>query len=76
MDSRPAPTAPPRADAAGARCDSWVNDRRCHRDASVRLYAPDGKRCPSGPICRQCAEEIVSEYREKLDQVWSFEAVS
>jgi len=34
------------------------------------LLDPDGKLTPGVRICAKCAEEIVTEYREKLGQEW------
>ena len=45
---------------------------RCPRPATGKLYAPDGEPVPGGRYCTECAGSIVSEYLEKLGEVWLF----
>ncbi len=52
------------------RCDHW-NPGRCTAEGTHILYAPDGGRVPGGPICLAHGLAITTEYREKLDEVWT-----
>lgn len=51
--------------------DPPLRPMRCTRDAVVWLYGPDGDAVPGGRMCRDCADEVVREYREKLGEVWT-----
>ena len=62
-----------------SRCSNWIpsasehkwrSHARCEGTAEVALLDPDGKLTPGVRICAKCAEEIVTEYREKLGQEW------
>lgn len=53
-----------------ARCCKWErNQPRCNQVAEVMLLAPDGK--TMGKYCSHDAEEITTEYREKLNENWT-----
>lgn len=52
-------------------CSYWPRDgQRCAAPATRRLYAPDGEPVPGGCYCRDHAEAISAEYRQKLAEDW------
>jgi hypothetical protein len=53
----------------------FVVPSRCERDAVGLLYHWDGKPVPSAFLCRECADEIIAEYREKLGEEWTLRPV-
>lgn len=46
---------------------------RQRHPAEGHLLSPDGKRVP-GAMCSACANTVISEYREKLGETWTFKA--
>jgi hypothetical protein len=56
----------------GTKCSNWPQKQpRCERPAAVEMFAPDGRRCPGGAWCSECAEATVSEYAVKLGEQWT-----
>jgi len=47
------------------------DSQRCTNAATVWLHAPDGRKVPGCWYCQQHANAIVTEYREKLNEVWT-----
>lgn len=45
----------------------------CGEDAVVWLRSPDGALNPGGYLCQRHADTIVTEYREKLGEIWTLE---
>jgi hypothetical protein len=52
---------------AASRCSA----RPCVEQATRWLIHPDGGRNPGGYVCQDCADKILSEYRDKLGESWS-----
>ena len=46
-----------------------INTARCQRPAVGHLTAPDG--FDAGRVCQKHADEITTEYREKLGEQWT-----
>ena len=56
------------------RCDCW-HPAKCQSRGRYDLLAPDGTRCPGGPICRDHARALITEYRDKLQEQWGLRAI-
>lgn len=54
-----------------AQCSHYPGGAHCPNNGEVWLYGPDGARVPGGPICKSCADACVTEYAEKLGEVWT-----
>lgn len=52
-------------------CTIYSNGRRCNRPGEFRLFDQEGKKVPGCQVCQECADEIISEYREKLGWNWT-----
>jgi hypothetical protein len=55
-------------------CSCWPGGYpggRCKSPALRWLIHPDGTRNPGGYVCQTHADEILSEYRDKLGESWS-----
>ena len=46
------------------------NTHGCQNRAEGWLLTPEGD--PSGVSCQNCADLCMSEYREKLKEIWAF----
>ena len=53
------------------QCVHYEGRKRCENDATVHLFAPDGKPNPGGRLCQQHANLCIVEYREKLAEEWT-----
>lgn len=47
-----------------------IEKGQCNKPASWRLYAPDREPVPGGFYCLGHVNEIMGEYREKLNEEW------
>ncbi len=54
-----------------ARCIGTTK-RTDHHNAEGRLIAPDGKPAPGCWMCAECANLVISEYKQKLGESWTF----
>jgi len=43
----------------------------CEKPAEVKLITDTGDECPGSYYCKKHADEIITEYKEKLDIVWT-----
>ena len=60
------------------RCSVYANrdyHSRCENRATRWLIGPTGKRNPGGFVCENHAQEILSEYREKLGENWGSQSI-
>ena len=55
------------------RCSEYIKKEQCGRTAALYLLHPDGSRNPGGWVCREHGEVILSEYSEKLGEIWKIE---
>lgn len=49
--------------------------RACAKEATLRIYNPEGKAVPGCWMCEQHAQAVVSEYKAKLGQEWTAKPV-
>jgi len=61
-----------------SRCTEIIPDdgprrdwKRCTNTAEVWLLNNEGKDTPGGYMCVKCANDCITEYREKLGWHWS-----
>ena len=57
------------------RCTHYAPDNgpRCTADATHRLLTSFGDRVPGSAMCKEHAQEVVDEYREKSGWHWAMD---
>lgn len=53
------------------QCGNYIGVKRCTRKAIHWIVNPDGKDNPGGKVCEECGTGVVTEYKEKLEEVWT-----
>ena len=56
------------------QCDCW-NPVRCKNRGAYNLITPQGEYCPGGPVCKDHAVRIITEYRTKIAEQWGLRAI-
>lgn len=60
------------------RCSTYTSrstNSRCKDKATMWLLHPDGTRNPGGYVCEHHGNAVLTEYREKLNEIWGSELI-